>query len=333
MNKVYFLKDFRKLEKASQKILGNFYPQNSNLVIKIHFGEPGNQAAFTAEDIKPLVLSLPSLRFTFIDTPVIYPSVRSTSRSYEIYAQKKGFAKLGQVKISNQNIKVKTKDFQAEVCQELVKAKNVLVISHVKGHPCSGFGGAIKNLGMGGVSKETKGAIHNLCKPILIKDCQGCGTCVKSCPSGAIRLYKKVSLKLTHKIKINHLACLGCSICEIVCPNHCLAPQKATFDDLLAQGAAAVINHLPPKTYYVNFLWRIVKNCDCFSHPGKEISKDIGILFSQNPVAIDKASLDLINKANEKNPFKEVHHKDPLLQVEFAQKYTKWTKNYQLVEI
>jgi len=335
MSKVFFLKDFQKLGEATSKILKDFYPKNSEIFVKIHFGEPGNKAAFTPKDIEPIISILSNLgsSVTLFDTPVAYTSPRSTVTGYLKVAKDKGFGKLGKILISNEGIKIKTKDFTVKVAKPLVKAKNVLVISHVKGHSCAGFGGAIKNLGMGGVTKESKAKIHDLSKPVLIKDCQGCGTCVRNCPAKALRLLNKISLATKKKIIISHQICWGCSICELVCPYHCLGPKKAFFDDLLAQGSTAVINNLPKKTFYLNFLKNIVSNCDCETNPGKTLAPNIGVLFSENPLAIDKASLDLINNISGKNLFKEVHHKDPLLQINFAQKYTKWKSKYMLVKI
>lgn len=335
MDKVYFLKDFSKVGKATEKLLKDFYPQNSNLTVKLHFGEPGNKAAFTPEDIKPITDTLKSLSLslTLTDTPVAYMSPRSTVAGYEKVAEDRGYGRLGKILISNEGIKIKTKDFTALVSRPLAESKNVLVISHVKGHSCAGFGGAIKNLGMGGVTKETKHLEHDLCKPILVKDCQGCGACVRDCPAKALRLLNKISLAAKKKILISHNICWGCSICELTCPYHCLAPKKALYDDLLAQAATAVINQLPEKTFYINFVTKIAKECDCSGNSGPIISKDIGILFSRNPIAIDKASIDLINEANGTNLFKEIHHKDPLLQINFAEKYSKWKSEYRLVEI
>lgn len=349
MDKVYLLKNFSKLDKVTQKILKDFYPKNSGITVKIHFGEPGNQAAFTPEDIEPITDSLQSLLYpskpsfakvsegevglTLIDTPVAYMSPRSTVAGYEKVAKNRGYGRLGKILISNEGIKIKTKDFTALVSRPLVESKNVLVISHVKGHSCAGFGGTIKNLGMGGVTKETKQQEHDLCKPVLVKECQGCGACVRDCPAKALRLLNKISLAAKKKIIISHNICWGCSICELTCPYHCLAPKKALYDDLLAQAASAVINQLPKKTFYINFVTKIAKECDCSSNSGPIVSKDIGILFSQNPVAIDKAAIDLINKVNGTNLFKEIHHKDPYLQINFAEKYTKWRKEYRLVEI
>jgi hypothetical protein len=328
MSRVYFLKDFERLGSTTKNLIQNFYQAGSEVLVKIHFGEPGNKFAFTPADVKPIIDAVKSLGLepVFIDTPVNYSSPRNSVEGYGRVVKKKGFDRLARFIISNNGVEVATKDFTARVCRELVEAKNVLVISHVKGHACVGFGGAIKNLGMGGVTKETKGIEHTLCKPKFVSECRGCGVCASFCPAGAIKI-------VGGKAKIDLGACWGCSICQLACPYKCLAPKKATFDDLLAQGAAAVINNLPQKSFYINFIKNVTKSCDCGSSPGPVISKDIGILFSDNPVAIDKASVDLVNKLNGKDLFKEVNHKDPLLHVRFASKYTRKELGYELISI
>jgi uncharacterized protein len=238
----------------------------------------------------------------------------------------RGYDKLAEFIISDNYKKIKTKNFEAEVAKELVDAKKVLVLTHVKGHPCSGFGGAIKNFGMGGVSKATKALEHDRCKPKFLKACQGCGICAENCPAKAIKMVNK-------KAEIDLQRCWGCSICEYKCPSKVLGPRVAVFDDLLAQGAAAVINNLPKETFYINMVKKISRFCDCDSEGGNLISKDLGVLFSDNPVAIDKASVDLVKEKNGEEVFEKRNHKNPMEQIRFAKKYTRWPQEYTLVDI
>jgi hypothetical protein len=328
MDKVYYLKGFSKIEETSKKILEGVFNSGSEVMVKIHFGEPGNKTAFFPKDIEPLIRAMKSLNLipVLIDTPVKYDSPRNSVAGYTKAVKERGYNKLADFIISDNYTEVESKDFKVEICKELIDAENVLVVSHVKGHPCCGFGGAVKNLGMGGVSKESKGIEHELGQPVFAGDCIGCGTCAKYCFFGAITMKDG-------KANFDLSKCSGCSLCQEVCPAKCLAPKKANFDDLLAQGASAIINNFPKRTFYINYIKNITVGCDCPQDSGKIIAKDMGVLFSDNPVAIDKASIDLINKENGKDVFKELHHKNPLAHVEFSSRYTKKSMDYLLEEI
>lgn len=325
---VYYLKDLTRLGEVAEKLLPNFFIPTGDLLIKIHFGEPGNQTAFFPEDVESLVkvFKTQGLALTFIDTPVAYHSPRNSVQGYEKVAKERGWEALGRVIISNQYKDVPMKSFKVEVCKELTEAKNVLVISHVKGHYCAGFGGAIKNLAMGGVSKQSKADQHGLGKPEFKSECSGCGLCVDLCPAKAMKM-------VDGKAKISLLECWGCSICELNCPNGCLKPQTAFFDDLLGQAAAAVLKNLPEKTYYINIIKNVTRHCDCEKDPKEIISSDIGALFSEDALAIDKASIDLINKKNGRDVFNEANHKDPCLQISYAAQYMGHKGDYELKEI
>ena len=93
------------------------------------------------------------------DSPVDYNSPRHFSKGYQLVAKKHGFG-FTDIKISNESVKVKGKHMDYDVCKELIEADGVIVLTHVKGHLCSGFGGAIKNLGMGAVTRGTKKEIQ-----------------------------------------------------------------------------------------------------------------------------------------------------------------------------
>lgn len=322
MTTVNLLQDKTKLIVALKKIFESFYPKDQEILIKIHFGESGNQNAFSPEDIAPVISVLTSLGLkpTLFDTPVAYNSPRHTVAGYQQLVHDRGFDKLAPCLISDHFVEVKTKDLTVRVCREMLEAKNLLVLSHFKGHTCCGFGGAIKNFGMGGLMPESKQAVHDGSKPVFNFDtCTGCGTCARLCPSKAITM-------LDSHPQFDFDNCLGCSLCELHCPTKSLQPRTALLDDLLAQGAAACINNLPPKTYYLNFLQKIARECDCWDKTWDILSPDKGILFSDNPVAIDQASLDLVGA----KIFADAHHRDPSVQIKYTEKYTKFTADYKL---
>lgn len=327
MTKVYHLKERKRLKEVTKKRLEGVYSPSSKVLVKIHFGEPGNKTAFTPERVKPILEAMRELELepVLIDTPTAYNSPRGTVEGYKEVVRKRGYESLAPFIISNRGVEVKMKDFTAEVCKELTEASNVLVLTHVKGHACSGFGGAIKNLGMGGVTKETKALEHDLAKPKFVGECAGCGICADLCPAGAIKMEKG-------KAVLRNNICWGCSICEVSCPEKALEPEGALFDDLLAQGASAVINNLK-NAYFINVLDNITKWCDCEVDPGEKVAEEAGVLFSRSPVAIDRASVEVIRENEGREVFLEENSKDPLLHVGFASKYTGLDMSYELGEI
>jgi uncharacterized protein len=327
MNKVKLIKEFNLFSKEAKIQLTNQFSKGDKIAIKMHMGEKGNLHYLRPEDVKPLIDVLKELGtepFIF-DSIVLYPGGRDTVEKYIQTAKEHGYTgeKMGcPIVISNDYVEIKTKDMNFQVCKPLAEADGMLVLSHVKGHACAGFGGAIKNLSMGGATTKSKADMHNGCKPVLEGDCTACGTCENLCPA------KSCTIESGSFVN-NENACWGCSICIIKCPEKALVPKVALFDDLLAQGAYATIK-ASKKTFYINIIKNVSKYCDCHSGENPIVGKDIGILFSKDPVAIDNASVDLLNKAEEKDIFNKANNKDPKLQLKYSQDYEIGTLDYEL---
>ncbi len=306
--------DKEKLKDVFKKQYSDKYP----VIIKMHFGEPGNKTAFEPKDIEPLIRAFQELNIKPIltDTPVAYNSPRGTVEGYKKAVKERGYTKLTECRISNEGIPAKTKDLELKVHKILAEAKQVLVLSHVKGHECTGMGGAIKNLGMGGVTSEGKELQHSLAEPKIIGECIGCENCIKVCPADAIKM-------VDGKAEINYSLCAGCSLCSIHCPHNVLESKVARFDDLLAQAAYAVISKLPKRTLYINVIKNVTEHCDCYANSGKVIAKDAGILISNSAIKIDRKSVEVIKGKNEKDVFEKRWKRDPLSQVRFLKKYMK----------
>lgn len=304
------------------------FTKNSPVVIKMHFGEPGNPNAFTTEDMKPLLKILTDLGFEtlLMDTPVTYHSPRNSKAGYEKVVIKHGFDKLSKFLIEDQYVKQRIADLDFEVAKVLAESKNLIVLSHVKGHECAGFGGAIKNLGMGALSAKSKSFIHASAKPVLDENlCVGCGICANLCPAKAIEI-------INGKMRVDYDKCYGCSICQIQCPQLALKPELKNFDEALAMGAVAAIKVMPRNTFYINVIKKIVQSCDCSNCDSPKLAEDLGVLYGDNPVAIDQASVDLIKKATGHEVFEKANHKDPYSQIAYAAQHGDLSGEYDLIK-
>jgi uncharacterized Fe-S center protein len=164
MAEVYYYKDAETMFLAKlESEIKNTFTGCKKIAVKLHFGEPGNKTAFKPEDIAPIaaVLKKLGIEFFLYDTSVSYDSPRNNTEGYKHVALEKGWGKIGEVVIDGGFVKVKMKNLTHEVGKPLADADGVLVVSHFKGHVCCGFGGAIKNLGMGALSPKSKQAIHD----------------------------------------------------------------------------------------------------------------------------------------------------------------------------
>jgi hypothetical protein len=328
MRKVFFVEDDKRFTALLKSQIKRVFSFADKVAIKLHMGEPGNKNTLEPQFVKVVVDSLKSLglRPFLFDSPVKYDGPRNTVRGYLDVAARKGFDEQSMgcpVIVSNESVNQAVNGLNYEVCKHLVEADGVLILTHVKGHLCCGFGGAIKNMGMGALSKETKGFIHKGGEPLYVGGCTMCGQCEVKCPTGNIRYCKG-------RPYFDKSFCAGCSNCARFCPSHSIKPKKGFFDTLLSQGAYASLQN-SKKVYFVNVLRNITKLCDCDKEGGPIVLGDIGILLSEDIVAIDKASLDLINQKAGKDIFEEIHHKSPLVHIEEAKKLGMGDGSYELV--
>jgi uncharacterized Fe-S center protein len=185
----------------------------------------------------------------------------------------------------------------------------MVVLSHLKGHELAGFGGSIKNVAMGCVTKESKGAQHRANRAIIdISKCNGCGQCVEACPFKALSLIEEKMVRDDEK-------CMDCSHCVYLCPEvvYSLAPgAKERFQVYLAHAAAGVLGRFQSKVAFINFVQDVTRSCDCVTPSGFPVVPDIGILASMDVVAVDKASLDLIAQSRPLGKFANVSSPDIL---------------------
>jgi len=328
MKKVVFFTDLQKLSEA----LNNFDIKgfaNKRVPVKLHMGEIKNKFFTKPDFVKPIVDELKKVHadpFLF-DTTVAYPGLRHYVSGYQQVARLHGYTmkKMGCDIIIDDSGVVKTvenRDF--EVAWHLVNSTHILAISHVKGHIQAGFGGAIKNFGMGGVTKETKKKMHHGSRPVYQKDaCTFCGVCAELCP------FEAISVK-DGKWKQNMRSCFGCGVCVENCKSGALKNKDVDLQYLIACAAKACVEN--KNVLYVNEIKRIARGCDCDPFADPIICPDIGYVVSDDIVAVDKASLDLINNVK-KDVFIKHNKIDPMKQIKYGEELGLGSSSYQLIEL
>jgi len=328
LKKVVFFTDLNKLNDA----LNNFNIESfsgEKIPIKLHMGEKNNKY-FLKPDLAKLIVDelkkVNAIPFLF-DTTVAYSGMRSEKFTYLKLAKIHGFTEeeVGcKVTIDDKGKKVKIENRDYEVANTLFNSTHIFGLTHVKGHVATGMGGAIKNFGMGGVTKETKIKMHHGSRPIHNKDaCTHCGVCAEVCPFDAIKVKN-------NNWEQNMKSCFGCGVCVDLCENKALTYKDADFQFVLACAAQACVKD--KNVIYFNEVKRIANSCDCDSTANQIICPDIGYLVSDDPVAIDKASLDLINDVKG-DIFKKVNHVSPLKQIKFGEKIGLGLSSYKLIEL
>lgn len=304
------------------------------VAIKIHPGEYGNTTyvrPVIVRTIADLVKEAGGIPF-ITDTTVLYGGKRFNGADLLWTAAVNGFT-LGSMNapfisadglLGDDSVKVPIGgEYIGEitVASAIAKTDAMIMISHCKGHPASGFGGAVKNLGMGCLDKEGKAKVHAPGKPdINIESCTGCGKCIKTCPWDAISM-ENGKAGVNKDLCKGELSCLeSCRFGAIAPPENCTTEIQAR----LGEAALGPVKLLPGKIGYINWAFDLTPGCDCFNFSAPAFAGNVGMLASMDPVAIDKASLDLINKKIGEegcmHSIEDVWGIDPMIHLEHAAK-------------
>jgi uncharacterized Fe-S center protein len=329
--------------------------QGDSVAVKVHMGEYGGSTYLRPPLVRrvcDLVKEAGGKPFV-TDTTALYPGRRFTASRYLATAAFNGFideSLEAPVVIADGeqgydgewvDIPKRVSDCpldKIKVAKKILDADSLIVLSHLKGHELSGFGGSIKNLAMGCVTKESKAAQHRVNRGVInLSKCTGCGQCVEACA------FKVLSL-VQEKIVRDEEKCMNCNHCFYICPEEVfyLAPQaKEKFQVNLAHAAVGVLSRFHSKVAFINFIQDVTPLCDCVAPSGLPVIPDIGILASTDVVAIDKASLDLIAQAKPIGKFAnisspdilgKINDTDSLVQIKTAQELDLGNMAYQLKE-
>ena len=277
------------------------------VAIKMHFGEPGNLAFLRpnyAKVVADVVKSLGGVPF-LTDCNTLYPGRRKNALEHLDAAYENGFSPLStgcQVIIGdglrgNDDVEVPVEGAEyiqtAKIGKAIMEADVIISLSHFKGHEQTGFGGAIKNLGMGCGSRRGKMEQHAQGKPMVApRRCVGCRRCATQCAHGAITFGED------RKASIDWDKCVGCGRCIAVCNTDAIRPgNDAAMEELgcrMAEYAKAVVDGRPQ--FHISLVIDVSPYCDCHGENDLPIVPDVGMFASFDPVALDQACADACGK-------------------------------------
>jgi len=329
------------LEKSN--ILG-FLRKDNKVAVKIHFGEDGN-TGFVKPDYVRIIcdgIKNKGSSVSLSDTNALYRGRRTNSKDHLNLAAEHGFTKEStgaKIVIPDDTKKENIADVKidkkfigtAKLARIFVDADSIVAVTHFKGHMMTGFGGSLKNIGMGCAARAGKLMQHSDVSPVVYEGkCTGCGSCEKVCPAGAIRI-------INNKSVIDGLKCIGCASCIAVCPFTAIDVNWESGGEKLSEKmveyAYAVLRGKKNCAYF-NFAVKITKECDCLAKDDPRVTPDVGILASLDPVSVDKASFDLVNSSCGRDIFKELHpNRDGMVQLKYAQQLGLGNFDYELVKL
>jgi len=334
----------RKLFKAGG--FASCFKKNDFTAVKIHIGEKGNNTYIKAPGIKALAEELLALKTKpfLTDTCTLYTGARHDAVDHAILAAEHGFSleELGIPFIvsgglfgtSETAVQINGEvNKEAFIASDIVRCQSILSVAHVTGHCAACLGATLKTLGMGCASKKGKMKQHAALTVSISDDCRGCGECVEHCPADAITLGDV-------KAHIDRDKCISCAECLAVCRfgavkckwgQECEILQKS-----IAEYALGVLKGKENQAAFFNYIISVTADCDCMDRPNlRKIVEDVGIAASTDPVAVDKAALDLVEeKAGRKLP--ELLRNDklsPRFQIEHAERIGLGSADYQLIEV
>lgn len=296
-----------KLERLMRKAgIADIDFENKFTAIKIHFGEPGNLSYLRpnyAKTVADVVKSLGGRPF-LTDCNTLYVGRRKNALDHLEAAYENGFSPFstgchviigdGLKGTDEVAVPVENGEYvkEAKIGRAIMEADVFIALSHFKGHESAGFGGCIKNIGMGCGSRAGKMEQHNSGKPSVREEaCVGCRMCAKVCAHDAI------SYDENRHAHIDHTRCVGCGRCLGMCNFDAIYNANYHANSLLnkkmAEYTKAVVAGRP--CFYINLVMDISPYCDCHAENDLPILPDIGMFASFDPVALDQTCVDACN--------------------------------------
>ncbi|HOX09809.1 MAG TPA: DUF362 domain-containing protein [Candidatus Omnitrophota bacterium] len=318
--------------------------KGSLVALKLTFGEKGNTGHIDARHAKFVADEVGGLggKPFFTDSNTLYLGQRTNAVDHMNLAYEHGFtpdACGAPIMIADGlrsggdfEVKVDGNHFKSvKISRGCSDADAAVVMSHVTGHMVTGLASAVKNIGMGFATRAGKLMQHSGVKPSVIGDkCIACGLCIKHCPAGAITLRNKTAF-------IDERKCIGCADCLVACRSDAIniswGESSGNVQEKMAEFALGVMNDKKGRILFLNYAFKITKDCDCLAKDEPAVAPDAGIFASTDPVAIDKASADIINAAAKADAFgREWPRIEWARQLEYGAKIGLGSLDYELVE-
>ena len=292
------------------------FPRGELVPIKLHMGEKGNVGHVDARVVKVLADQIKALAAKpFVtDTNVLYQGRRVNAVDHLILAAEHGFSLealgcpviitdglLGENAVE---IPVGLKHFKKiSAAGPVAYLDNLVSVAHVTSHLLTGFAASIKNVAMGLASRAGKLRQHSNIKPHIKDNCVLCGNCIRNCPVQAI-------LTSSGKAFIQEKICVGCGECIVACKFDAVADDygesAGIMTEKMVEYAIGILQNIKRKIFF-NFAIKITRNCDCMAKDEPLIVKDIGIFASADPVACDKAVVDVVRETARADVFQKAY--------------------------
>jgi uncharacterized Fe-S center protein len=322
------------------------FKANDFTAVKVHVGEARNNTYIKAPCIKGLVDELLALKTKpfLTDTSTLYTGRRQNAIDHTMLAAEHGFCTEGLgipfiltdglYGTSETAVRIKGQlNKEVFIAYDIVRCQSILSVAHFTGHCAAGIGATLKTLGMGCASRKGKMRQHSALKPSVKDNCTRCGECAKHCPADAITLDEV-------KAHIDQDKCIGCAECVAVCRFNAVKFDWGAENEMLqrniAEHALGALKGKENRAAFFNYIISVTKDCDCMKMPNmRRMVDDIGIVASTDPVAVDKAALDLVQaKAGRRIvELLKDDNLDPRHQIEHAERIGLGSTDYELTEI
>lgn len=339
MSKVYFIENntsnYGELSQIALKLLKKVeedtnHSYEKEVPVKVHFGEKGNSTYVPEECYLDIInhLKEKDIKPSYIESNVLYRGSRTTTSSHLKLAEEHGFTSApiiiadGETGTEYDEVAINKDYFNiCKIGKAYGNYNQFIVMSHFKGHEMAGFGGALKQLAMGFAARSGKMAQHSSVSPIVSeKRCISCGLCMEKCDFDAIQM-KGTAI-------IDDEKCTGCAGCIAVCPEGAIRNKwdnKSFLYNLAeyAYGAAKGKDNI-----YISYLINITHDCDCIGKHMDNIYENIGVMASKDPVALDSACLDILQKMSGKEYFDKGR-----TTLEHAEKIGLGRRKYEIIKL